>query len=129
MNKTILAVDDDLDTLVGLSIRLRASGYRVVLAGDAANGVQAAAREQPDLILLDIGMPGGNGFIVLDLLKSEAATARIPVIVLSGRDREGTEEKVLAMGAVAFLRKPPDNEVLLKTIAAHTTPDGASIVV
>jgi CheY-like chemotaxis protein len=123
MKKTILAVDDDLDTLVGLSIRLRAAGYKVVIAGDAAHAVHSATTEQPDLILLDLGMPGGNGFIVLDLLKSEPMTADIPVVVVSARDAPGTEEKVLAMGAVAFLRKPPDNAALLQLVGTHTAKD------
>ena len=120
MKKTILAVDDDLDTLIGLSIRLRAAGYHVLIAGDAANAVHSAVKDSPDLIVLDISMPGGNGFIVLDLLKSDLATASIPVIVLTGRDAAATEEKVLAMGAAAFLRKPPDNAALLRAVEAHT---------
>ena len=117
--KTLLIVDDDRDLRVGLSIRLKAEGYLVRRAEDGAGAMRVALQEAPDLILLDIGMPGGNGFIVLDLLKDSPATANIPVIVLTARDVVSTRDKVLAMGAAAFLQKPVDNVELLKAIRKY----------
>ena len=113
----ILIVDDDVDQQRGLVLRLRASGYSVVVAGDAVQAISVARKELPDLILLDIGLPGGDGHLVLDRLSALAATSEIPVIVLSGKDPSGHRERVLEAGAVAFFQKPVDNAVLLEAIA------------
>ena len=113
----ILIVEDDVDQQRGLVLRLRASGYSVVVAGDAVQAISVARKELPDLILLDIGLPGGDGHLVLDRLSALAATSKIPVIVLSGKDPSGHRERVLDAGAVAFFQKPVDNAVLLEAIA------------
>ena len=113
----ILIVDDDVDQQRGLLLRLRASGYSVVVAGDAVQAISVARKELPDLILLDIGLPGGDGHLVLDRLSALVATSEIPVIVLSGKDPSGHRERVLDAGAVAFFQKPVDNAVLLEAIA------------
>ena len=113
----ILIVDDDVDQQRGLLLRLRASGYSVVVAGDAIQAISVARKELPDLILLDIGLPGGDGHLILDRLSALAATSEIPVIVLSGKDPSGHRERVLEAGAVAFFQKPVDNAVLLEAIA------------
>ena len=68
--KKILVVDDDLDLLRGLEIRLKASGYTVFTAADAKSAVSAAKKEEPDIIILDIGLPDGDGFGVMKQLKS-----------------------------------------------------------
>ena len=78
--------------------------------------VSAARKEKPDLIVLDIGLPGGDGFLVLERLKNNTNLATIPVVVLSARDADRNEQRALDGGAVAFLQKPADNEELLGTI-------------
>ena len=117
--KRILIVEDDPDFLLGLSVRLRAAGYSILVAGHGAAAVNFAGSKPPDLILLDIGIPGGNGLIVLDLLKADPKTASIPVIVLTGRDPATVKEETLELGAVAFFQKPVDNDELLKAIRKH----------
>jgi DNA-binding response OmpR family regulator len=112
----ILVVDDDADVRAGLNIRLRASGYNVVLAADALTAVQVARKESPDLLILDLGLPGGDGFLVMQRLSAIPALAVIPVIVLSARDRESHENRVTMAGAVAFLQKPFDDVELLEVI-------------
>lgn len=114
--KTILVVEDDPDTQRGLEIRLQASGYRVVQARDAVTAVPIARRTQPDLIILDLGLPGGEGFTVLDHLRALNTTAPIPILVLSARDPAVNKERALKAGAVAFLQKPADNQTLLAEI-------------
>ncbi len=114
--KKILVVDDDQDLLRGLAVRLRASGYEVIFAADAMYAVSNARKERPDLIILDIGLPGGDGFLVMDRLKSNSALSSIPIIILSARDPQVNREKALEHGAVAFLQKPADNFVLMATI-------------
>jgi DNA-binding response OmpR family regulator len=114
--KKILIVDDDKDLLLGLNIRLKAAGFNVVLAADAPSAISRAIRENPDLIILDIGLPGGDGFLVLERLNSPQLNIKIPVIVLTARDAATNKEKTLKSGAAAFLQKPADNDELLETI-------------
>lgn len=113
----ILVVDDDLDIRLGLNARLRANGYDAVFAEDGDGAIGVASEERPDLILLDLGLPDGDGFSVLDRLKQDADLAGIPVVVLSARDAEENERRALGAGAAGFLEKPAENEELLGTIA------------
>lgn len=115
----ILIVDDDPDLRVALKLRLRASQYETVNAVDGYSAVTQAQKEKPDLIILDLGLPAGDGFVVLDRLHRNAELADIPVIVLTARDPESTERKALEMGACAFFQKPADNGALLGVIRAR----------
>jgi DNA-binding response OmpR family regulator len=85
-SKKILIVDDDKDLLLGLNIRLKAAGYAVILAADAPSAISKATRENPDLIILDIGLPGGDGFLIMERLNSPQMNIHIPTIVLTARD-------------------------------------------
>jgi len=112
----ILVVDDDVDLLRGLMIRLKADGYEVVCATDAVFAVSVAMEEKPDLIILDIGLPGGDGYLVMDRLNKMAGTIGTPIIVLSARDVAGNKDRALKAGARAFFQKPADNDELLAGI-------------
>jgi len=113
--KKILIVEDDKDLLLGLQIRLEASGYSVVTSETVYDAVNAARKEMPDLIILDLGLPGGDGYKVMDRLQE---LAPIPIIIFSARDPISTKERVRqAGGAFAFFQKPTDNEVILAAIA------------
>jgi len=112
----ILVVDDDVDLLRGLTIRLKANGYEVVCATDAVFAVSVALEEKPDLIILDIGLPGGDGYLIMDRLSKMAGTVGTPIIVLSARDVAGNKERALKAGARAFFQKPADNRELLAAI-------------
>jgi len=81
-----------------------------------------AQKERPDLIILDIGLPAGDGFVVLDRLQQSAALSAIPVIVLTARDPEFNREHTLKAGATAFLQKPADNSELLNVIRTTLNP-------
>jgi DNA-binding response OmpR family regulator len=114
--KKILIVDDDEHLLIGLAAKLKASGYAVVSALDGVAAVAVARQEAPDLILLDLGLPAGDGFLVLERLRAMTELVTTPVIVLSARDPAGNKLRSLQAGAVAFLQKPPDNRELLAEI-------------
>ncbi len=113
----ILIVEDDADTRKALNVRLRANNYETVYAVDGWSAVSAAARELPDAIVLDLGLPAGDGFTVMERLQGVPRLACIPVIVLTGRERKGNWERALAAGCYAFFQKPPDTEALLKALA------------
>ena len=114
--KKILIVDDERDIVKGLMIRLQGAGYEVVTAFDGAQGVFMAHKEKPDLILLDIRMPAGDGFSVAQRLKRSIHTFTIPVIFLTGSPEKNAEEKAMALGARFYVKKPYDPEELLDAI-------------
>src|SRR5579862_1855064 len=112
----ILIVEDDADTRRALNLRLRFNDFDTVYAVDGFSAVSAAAKEHPDVILLDIGLPAGDGFMVMERLKASAALATIPVIVLTGRERKANFERAMQSGCYAYFEKPADNEALLTAI-------------
>jgi DNA-binding response OmpR family regulator len=116
MQKKILVVDDDPDVRLGLQLRLTANHYDVLLAGDGVASIAEARKHQPDLIILDLGLPAGDGFSVLERLKANDKLSSIPVVVLSGRDRVGNRDRAITAGAKTFLQKPMANDKLLAVI-------------
>jgi len=112
----ILIIEDDHDIRRGLNVRLRANDYETAFASDAVMALSIAKKEAPDLILLDLGLPGGDGFVVLERMKNIASLACTPVIVVSARDPKTNEKRALDAGAEAFFQKPVDNKDLLIAI-------------
>ncbi len=117
-NSKILIVDDDPDLRQALKLRLRANHYDTVHAVDGYSAITQAHKEGPDLIILDLGLPAGDGFVVLERLQSDDRLCDIPVIVLTARDPQSSEQRVLKSGAAAFFQKPADNAELLEVIRA-----------
>jgi two-component system KDP operon response regulator KdpE len=114
----IMVVDDDPDLRQALSLRLRANNFDTINVCDGYSAIAMAQKEHPHLIILDLGLPAGDGFSVLKNLQQYPALSVIPVIVLTARDAEGNEKRTLESGAVAFFQKPADNEELLGVIRA-----------
>lgn len=117
-NSKIMIVDDDPDLRQALRLRLRANHYDTVNAMDGYSAIAMAYKEQPDLIILDLGLPAGDGFVVLDRLQKDDKLSTIPVIVLTARDPQSSERSALQAGAAAFFQKPADNAELLEVIRA-----------
>lgn len=114
----ILIVDDDPDLRHALRLRLRANQYETVNAGDGYSAIAQAYKEHPNLIILDLGLPAGDGFVVLERLQHDDKLSTIPVIVLTARDPQSSERLALQSGAAAFFQKPADNAELLHVIEA-----------
>ena len=112
----ILIIDDERDIARGLSIRLQAAGYEVSTAFDGATGLESATRIRPDLIVLDLRMPGIDGFGVLDGLRKQSHTCDIPVIVVSANVVEEARARAMNLGARCFIQKPFQADRLLGTI-------------
>lgn len=114
----IMIVDDDPDLRQALRLRLRANKYETVNAVDGYSAIALAYKEHPDLIILDLGLPAGDGFVVLDRLQRDDKLSTIPVIILTARDPQSSERRALHAGAAAFFQKPADNAELLEVIRA-----------
>jgi DNA-binding response OmpR family regulator len=110
----ILLVDYEKDFARALKIRLKGSGYEVVLAFDSIQGIVMAKKEQPQLIILEMMIPGGGGFALAEHLKLSADTCDIPIIFLTGIP--GVEERAYKAGAFCHLMKPYNPYELLGVI-------------
>ena len=115
--KKILIVEDDKDVVHGMNIRLRANNYDTVVAYDASAAVSVAKKESPDLILLDLGLPAGDGYLVMRRLQAQPTLCSIPVVVVTARAGTQHRDEAIRAGATYFLEKPVDNDDLLATIS------------
>lgn len=129
--KTILIVDDEMDMRIFMRTLFEVSGYRPVLARDGKEGLQKVKQSQPDLIVLDIMMPGEGGVLMYRNLKTDPLLAHIPVIMLSavGEKSFGHYLKMLNWQSpepipepAAYLEKPPDSNELLKIAESLLQP-------
>ena len=108
----ILAVDDDTD-LLGLMAKVLGADYQVLIAADPGSALELAGGEpRPDLVLLDIDMPGASGFELIRVLKEEGRTAHIPVVFLTGRTNPQDQAEGFELGAVDYITKPINSAVL-----------------
>jgi two-component system KDP operon response regulator KdpE len=106
-------IEDDPVQSRLLTVRLKAAGYNVAVACDGVQSVSAVRRERPDVILLDIGLPGGDGHLVLRRLKAIVHLSAIPIVAVSGRDAQTDGERILAAGADDYFQKPVELDRLV----------------
>jgi len=118
-DRKILIVDDDEITRRMLSVRLDRNGYQTLGAPDGVTALAIARSERPDAILLDLGLPGGDGFLVLERLKNIPGLAEIPVIVVTARQEGANRSRALAAGAVGFVQKPVDARALVEVLETN----------
>ena len=116
--RTVLVADDDEDILQLVSFRLERAGYKVVTAADGQQALAAAREHKPDLAVLDVMMPGLNGYEVTRQLRADAATATIPVILLTARVQEADVSRGFEAGADDYLRKPFSPQELRSRVQA-----------
>lgn len=116
-NGTILIADDDRAVLDSLAIRLEATGYHVLRTQDGHQAMAAAKAHHPDLMLLDINMPAGDGFSVHERVCTTEEMKSTPVVYLTGDRSEGASDTAHSLGAFALIRKPFDTDMLLRVIA------------
>ena len=112
----ILIIDDDPACHLIISRQLRSRDITVFGVVDPFQALRAAREQRPDVILLDLGLPGGDGFLMLERLKANTLLATIPVIIVTSRDLKEVEEKAVQAGAAASLQKPINMESLLTVI-------------
>ena len=124
---TILVVEDNEASRDALSRRLERRGYRIVLAVDGHEAVSKGRSASPDLILMDLGLPGIDGWEATRQLKGDPATAQIPIIVLSAHAMTNDRDMALAAGGDDFDTKPVRFQQLLEKIQTLLNSPGSSL--
>ena len=116
METKILIVDDALDSWTLLSSIVRIHHFHPIWAADGIQAVSEARKHQPHVILLDLGLPGGGGHVILERLKQNQLLSAIPVIVVTAQDPAVAEQRARKSGAIAFLQKPVKADELIAII-------------
>ncbi|HWH78239.1 MAG TPA: response regulator [Candidatus Binatus sp.] len=127
-HKTILIVEDDRDLLMGLSVRLSSRGFTALSAPDAATAIQMVAIKKPDLILLDLGLPDSNGFVVMNIVSQFKCATPVPIIVVSARPAHVYREPALLAGARDYFEKPFDNDTLMSAIQRELGEESSKLL-
>lgn len=115
-NKKILIVENDPDVRLGYHILLKANHYDTVFATDSWTAVSEAHKNLPDLIILDLGLPAGDGFVLMERLRTSTHLSVISVIAVSARDAHANKERAFKAGARAYVQKPWNDTELLAAI-------------
>jgi DNA-binding response OmpR family regulator len=116
MTETILVIDDEPDLIALLEVRLKANGYDVLKASSGEKGLEKVQKRRVGAILLDIMMPGMDGFEVLQRLKTNSETRAIPVIMVSAKAHQEDIKKAKELGAVDYVPKPMDGRLLIEIL-------------
>lgn len=125
--KRILAVDDEPDVLAMVRLALQCEGYEVTTAGNGEDALEEAASQTPDLIILDIMMPGLSGFDVLDRLRGDAATQLTPVVMLTADGQREHIRRALDEGVAQYIVKPFSVNELLTAVGEALSDDAVDM--
>jgi DNA-binding response OmpR family regulator len=120
--KTVLLIDDDNVFLLSIGVRLKSMGYTVFTAKDAASAISVVRKTSPDVIVLDVSLPAGDGFLVAGRLQSLISSATTPIIFVTASEKSGMRERAMKLGAVAFMPKPFDATTLADAIEMALSP-------
>src|ERR1700733_9661529 len=123
--KSVLLVDDDNTLLLGIGVRLKSMGYVVITAKDAVSAVSAVVKNSPDVVVLDVSLPAGDGFLVAGRLQNLIASAATPIIFVTASEKPALRERAMKLGAVAFLAKPFDATTLADAIESALSSDAS----
>ena len=120
--KTVLLVDDDDTFLLAIGVRLKSMRYTVCTAKDAVNAISAVRKNNPDVVVLDVSLPAGDGFLVAERLRNLIVFATTPIIFVTASEKAELRERAMKLGAVEFLQKPFDATTLADAIESALSP-------
>ena len=112
--KTILVIDDDDDMRHGIMLTLQSNGYNTIEADDGVSGLKRIQEEHPDLVVSDVMMPNMNGYMLLEMVKDDPRTSKIPIMLITGAAFDAGAWK--SDNSVAYLEKPFASEKFISTI-------------
>lgn len=119
----VLVVDDEPNIVLSIEFLMQQAGFDVATAEDGESALQSVAETPPDLILLDISLPGISGFDVLEQLRGDPQHVRLPIIMLTAHGREVEREKGLALGADDYVTKPFSTQALVEKVKTLLAED------
>ena len=120
--KTVLLVDDDDTFLLAIGVRLKSMGYSVCTAKDAVNAISAVRKNNPDIVILDVSLPAGDGFLVAERLRNLSGSAATPIVFVTASLKAHLRERAMKLGAVEFLQKPFSAMTLADAIESALSP-------
>jgi len=126
MEEKILVIEDTPVNMELVTDLLEVAGYQVIQAETAETGIERAQAEHPDLILMDIGLPGMGGLTAAGILKRDQLTKDIPIIALPSHAMQDDEERIMAAGCDGYITKPIDTREFPKTVAGFIGSPGRS---
>lgn len=125
MSKKVLIVDDEVNIVISLEFLMEQAGYMVAVARTGNEALERLATFQPDLVLLDVMLPGINGFDLCQRIRQTPAWAAMKIVMLSAKGREVEITKGLALGANAYITKPFSTKALLAEVQSQLAEDHA----
>lgn len=126
MTRKVLVIEDDPSALRFSAYALEQEGYQVLTAANGVKGLKMAQEEEPDLVVLDVMLPGMDGFELCHRLRNDPATARLPILMLSVKGRESDSNMGLAVGADDYLTKPIGPAELVTSVRRLLEGKGAA---
>jgi len=124
----ILLVEDDTELSLAMSMRLKSYGHQAIPAQDAISAIAMAVKHKPDLAIVDINLPCGDGFTVLERLNASSECASIPSILMTASKKDGLKHKAIQHGASGFLEKPFNSTLLIDAIQSAYDGDSSGNV-
>ena len=121
--KTVLLVDDDKTILLATGVRLKGMGYTVCTATDAVSAISTFVKNDPDVVVLDISLPAGDGFLVADRLQNLVGSKATPIIFMTASEKPELRERARKLGAAGFLKKPFNAATLADVIESVLSPE------
>ena len=121
MGRTVLVIEDNEQNLYLVTYILEKNGCEVVQARDGREGIAVAERRTPDLILLDIQLPGMDGYAVAQALRSNPVLARVPIVAVTSYAMTGDRERALAAGCSGYIEKPINPDTFMTDLSRHFT--------
>jgi CheY-like chemotaxis protein len=118
-NKSILVIEDNELNMKLVKGLLEIGKYRMLEATDAESGIQLIREQRPDLVLMDIQLPGMDGLSATEIIKEDPLIKDIPIVALTSYAMQGDEEKALAAGCTGYIAKPINTRKFLKTISRY----------
>jgi len=118
ISKKVLIIEDDPSFSRAVSHIVEKEGYSVITASNGITGLRMAKEDKPDLLILDVMLPGVDGFEICSRLRNEPQTTKLPIIMLSAKGQEADKTTGLKVGADVYLTKPVDRAVLLEKLTS-----------
>jgi len=121
MNKKILIIEDDPSALRLIGYTLEKKGYQIITASDGLEGLRKAREEHPDLIILDVMLPGLDGYEVCHQLRQKPETATLPILMISAKAHQDDKDIALRVGADDYLTKPVEPSTIVARVESLLT--------